>query len=195
MAKALDDNLITEDEYLKNELVSETKHEYINGQTYAMAGTKKNHDRISTNIIRKFGNHLERRSCEVFGVDVKVKTAASRYRYTDGMVVCDDSGDDTYTETPVIIVEVISKSTRHIDRGAKLLEYINIPTLKEYIIIEQDFVSIDVYRRSDKWISRNYALDDDVCFESIDLTLSVEEIYARVDNEDMIEFMVAKSER
>ena len=67
------------------------------------------------------------------------------------MVVCEDSGSDLFTQTPIIIVEVLSRSTRHIDKGAKLLEYINMPSMQEYVIIEQDIASIDVFRRSEGW--------------------------------------------
>jgi len=181
--------LITEEEYWQSELTSEIKHEYVDGQVYAMAGASKAHDTISGNIFSEFHSHLKKSPCRPFGSDVKLKTSSKKYRYTDGMVVCDDSGDEHYTQTPVIIVEVLSKSTRHRDKGEKLLEYINIPSLKEYVMIEQDFVTIDVLRRSEGWVLRNYSLGNDVHFESIDLTLSVEEIYHRVENEDMLEFL------
>jgi len=157
-----------------------------------MAGATKNHDRISGKITRKFAIHLDQSPCETFGADVKVKTAAKNFRYTDGMVVCDDSGSDLYTETPVIIVEELSRSTRHIDKGAKLLEYINMPTTQEYVIIEQELVSIDVFRRDVNGILKNYILGDDIYFKSIDLTLSVEYIYHRLENQDMTDFLAKK---
>ncbi len=193
MPSAKKSDFISENAYLEGEKISDVKHEYVDGEVYAMAGTSINHDRICQNIARKFGNHLENSPCEPFGSDVKVKTSTRSYRYTDGMVVCDKPVDDYYTETPVIIVEVLSKSTRHTDKGVKLFEYINIPTLKEYVLIEQDFVSIDVLRRSEGWIPRNYILGDNIHFESINLTLSVEDIYHRVENEDMVKFLENKT--
>ncbi len=185
---------VTEEEYLQGELTSNIKHEYVDGKIYAMAGASKNHDIIAGNIYRRFGNHLENinSNCIPYGTDIKVKTATKKYRYTDGMVVCDDSGNDNYTETPIIIIEVLSKSTRHLDRGEKLLEYINIPGLKEYVIIEQDIASIDVHRRTQGWIHRNYILGEEIHFESIGLTLSVEEIYYRVRNEDTLDLSNTK---
>ena len=96
------------------------------------------------------------------------------------------------TQTPVIIVEVISRSTRRIDEKAKQLEYINIPTLKEYVMIEQDFVDVRVLRKSNDWRTSHYFLGETVHFESIDLTLPVEEIYYRVDNQDMSELLAGK---
>ncbi|WP_022941533.1 Uma2 family endonuclease [Psychromonas hadalis] len=186
------DQFMTEEQYLAAEINSETKHEYVNGQIVAMAGGSKNHDRISGNVLSELHQHLKGSPCETFGTDVKVKTSANNFRYTDGMVVCTDSGSDFFTQTPVIIVEVLSRSTRHIDKGAKLLEYINMPSMQEYVIIEQDIASVDVFRRSDGWVLKNYVLGENIYFESIDLTLSVEDIYYRIENEDMSDFLALK---
>lgn len=110
------------------------------------------------------------------------------------MVVCDDVSDnDYYVESPVIIVEVLSKSTRRIDETIKLMSYINLASVQEYVIIEQDIVDIQVLRRSESWLPKHYFLGDEVLFTSIDLLLSVEEIYHRVQNEDVAEFLMAKS--
>lgn len=181
---------VSEENYLKSELTSEEKHELVNGQVYAMAGSSENHDRISVNILRKFGNHLESSPCEPFTSDMKLKTATGNFRYPDCMVICNKDDENQYYKTkPVILVEVLSRSTRKIDEKDKLIEYINIPTLQEYVLIEQDCVDITVYRKSDDWHSVHYFLGETVHFESIDLTLSVEEIYHRVQNEDMAEFL------
>jgi len=181
---------LDEQAYLKGELAAETKHEYVDGQVYAMAGASKNHERISSNIKRKIGNHLEDSKCEIFGSDMKVRTPTGSYRYPDCMVVCDDQTENEYyTESPTILVEVISRSTRKIDEQIKRLEYINIPSLKEYVLIEQDFVDITIYRHSDYWHPTHYFLGENILFESIGLTLSVEEIYHRVQNQDMDEFL------
>ena len=179
------DPLITEEEYLKGELTSEIKHEYIDGYVYAMSGASKNHDRIALYLLRKFGNHLEKSPCEPFTSDMKVKVG-SKYFYPDVMVVCDDKTQaEYYTESPVILVEVLSKSTRRRDEKLKRMIYQTIPTLQEYVLIEQDFVDVEVCRRSEGWVSNHYFLGEEVTFESIGLTVSVEEIYARVENEDV----------
>jgi Uma2 family endonuclease len=75
------------------------------------------------------------------------------------------------------------------DETVKLLSYINIPSLQEYVLIEQDYIDIQVIRRNESWLPRHYFLGDEITFESINLTLSVEEIYARVHNEEMLEFL------
>ncbi len=196
MPHVLCEERISEKEYLEGELYSGTKHEYIDGLVYAMSGAKANHNRISNNINRKFGNHLEGSPCEPFISDMKVKID-SKYFYPDVLVNCSDmKGGDTYVETPTIIVEILSKSTRKIDKTLKMISYLQIPTLQEYIMIEQDLVEIEVVRKSNNWEPpEHFYLGDEVTFESIGLTLTVEEIYDRVDNEDMIEWRQMKAEK
>jgi len=180
---------ISEADYLDGEKISEIKHEFIDGVVYAMAGASKNHERISLNVSRKFGNHLEDSPCEPFSSDLKVKVD-SAFFYPDVMVVCDNQDSDPYyTESPVIIVEVLSACTRKTDETIKRRAYQSIPSLKEYVLIEQDIVDVEVCRRSQGWISEHYFLDDEVTFEAIDLTLSVADIYQRVENDDMRSFL------
>lgn len=193
-AKKFDTTISTE-EYLDSELSSKTKHELIEGEAYAMAGASGNHERISGNIYRKLGNHLEGKPCEPFGSDMKVK-ANSNFFYPDVMVDCSfDETQPYYTETPVIIVEVLSKSTRRTDQTIKRINYLNIPSLQEYILIEQDFVEIEVVSRSKNWQSRYYFLGDEISIESIELKITVEDIYQRVHNEDVLDFIKQKAEQ
>ena len=185
---------ISEQDYLEGEQLSAIRHEYVNGDVYAMAGASKNHDRIAANMIRVFGNHLENTPCEPFFSDMKVKVRKD-YFYPDVIVVCDDqTEDDYYTESPKIIVEVLSKSTRRTDQTLKRLAYQTLPSLEEYVLIEQDFVDVEICRRSNGWQSEHYYLGDEVYFAAIDLRLPVEAIYARVANDDMREFLAHRNE-
>ena len=178
-------NIISEEQYLQGEKNSTIKNEYVDGYTYAMAGASKNHERIVMNLAREFGNHLKNTPCEPFASDVKIKTG-TKFFYPDVMVVCDNNDSDPYyTESPVIIVEVLSQSTRKTDETLKRKAYQNIPSLKEYVLIEQDFVDVEVCRKSESWVSNHFFLGDTVAFETIGLTLPVEEIYRRVDNNEM----------
>ncbi len=187
------DHLISEEEYLKGELTSEIKHEYIDGYVYAMSGASKNHNRIAGNIFLEFGNHLKKTPCEPFTSDMKVKVG-SKYFYPDVTVVCDDKTQaEYYTESPTILVEVLSKSTRRRDEKLKRMIYQTIPTLQEYVLIEQDFVDVEVCRRAEGWVSNHYFLGEEVTFESIGLTVPVEEIYARVENEDVRTYFEEKA--
>ncbi len=187
-------NFISEQDYLQGERLSVIRHEYINGDVYAMAGASANHGRIVANISRKFGNHLENTPCEPFFSDMKVKVGKD-YFYPDVIVVCDEQMQDNYyTESPKIIVEVLSKSTRRTDQTLKRLAYQKLPSLEEYVLIEQDFVDIEICRRSNGWRSEHYYLGDEVYFAAIDLRLPVEAIYARVVNDDMREFLARRDE-
>lgn len=184
---------ISESEYLAGEKTSEVKYQLIEGKQEAMAGASANHDRICGNLYSEFRHHLKGSSCEPFGSNMKVK-ANNNFFYPDVIVVCDfDESQPIYTDAPIIIVEVLSNSTRRIDETIKRFNYINLPNLQEYVLIEQDFVDIEVVRKSQDWQSKHYFLGDDITFESIDLTLSVEDIYLRVNNQDMSEFLAPKS--
>ena len=180
---------ISQEEYLAGELVSDIKHELIDGRVYAMAGASKNHQRICANVAAEFRQHLKGGPCEAFSSDIKVNVGSNFY-YPDVLVVCDDDDSEPYyTQTPVIIVEVLSPSTSREDRTSKRLAYINIPTLEEYVLIEQDFVSVEVLRKSADWQGKHYVLGDTITFESIHLSLSVEALYERVKNPDMVEWL------
>lgn len=193
MLAVKDTGLISPEDYLKGEPLSEVKHELIDGHVYAMAGASANHERISVNVLRKFGNHLENTPCEPFGSDMKVRVG-SNFFYPDATVDCHfDDSEPYFTETPIIIVEVLSRSTRRTDETVKLMSYINIPTLQEYVLIQQDFADIQVIRRSEGWLPKHYFLGDEITFESIGLTLPVEDIYYRVQNDDVVEFLNNKA--
>jgi Uma2 family endonuclease len=190
MSAILKNNRISVEEYLKGELLAEVKHEYIDGSVYAMAGASRNHDRISKTVARKLAEHLDNLPCDVFGQAIKVYVSESKFFYPDVMVVCeDDKGDTYFTDKPILIIEVLSDSTQDKDRTVKRLAYQSLPSLQEYVLIAQDFVEVEVSRRSLGWKSEHYFLGDEVFFESLDLKVPVAEIYRRVDNEDMRGFL------
>ena len=185
--------VVSVEQYLKDELNSDIRHEYIDGYVYAMSGAKKNHRRLSGNIFNQFCNHLQTGPCESSISDARVKVGTN-YFYPDVVVDCEDSDDNSmYANNPTIIVEVLSRSTRHTDKGVKLLSYINMPHLQEYVLIEQEYASVEVLRKSDGWVPRHYSLGDEIHFESIELTISVEAIYHRVNNKDIVEFFENKA--
>lgn len=131
-------DLISVEDYLKDELASDIKHELIDGRVYAMAESSDNHDYISGNIYRKFGNHLENSTCRPFTSDKLLKISTGNFRYPDCMVICDKDDESQYYKTkPILLVEVLSRSTRKTDEKDKLIEYINIPTLQEYVCVNK----------------------------------------------------------
>lgn len=191
--KQLESAYISEAEYLATEPVAEVKREYIDGQVHAMAGAGYNHNCIAANMLRELSTHLKGTPCATFMADIKVRLGKD-YVYPDVLVDCSKmAGDDYFSTSPVIIVEVLSRATRKTDTTTKLIRYINLPSLHEYVLIEPDIVSVQVLRRSNNWLSEYYFLGDSVTFESIGLTLPVEDIYDRVDNTDMNEFRQAKA--
>ncbi len=176
---------ISEGDYLRGEHHAEFKYEYVDGQVYAMVCASANHNHLSLNVASQIRNHLkEYSSCNVFHSDFKVK-AGTRFFYPDVVVRCDNE-DDYYTEKPILIVEILSSTTAKYDRTFKLLTYKRIPSLVEYVMIEQGKCFVEVYKLANGvWDYTAYVLGDNVQFKSIGLTLSVETIYANVDNMEL----------
>ncbi len=176
--------------YLEGEKVSKIRHEFINGEVYTMAGASDRHHRISMNIAKKLDDHLEDADCEVFTVDVKLKADANDFYYPDIFVACDESPESSfYREEPVLIVEVLSPTTRQIDRREKLKVYQNIPSVQEYLIIEQEKIHIELHRRQPDgtWLTHFYNKsdrDEIIEFQSVGMDITLDEIYRRVKFED-----------
>lgn len=189
-------NYISEQEYLEDEKVSEIKHEYFDGEIFAMSGASTNHQRIVSNLVMNFGFHLKGTQYEVFSSDIKVRAdKGNKYFYPDVLVSCNnENGSSHFTEAPRLIVEVLSSSTHKYDRTLKRDIYQAILSLEEYVLIEQDFVLIEVSRKTNDWKSDFYYLGDEVTLNSIDLTLPVLEIYQRVDNEELRNFFKTLNE-
>lgn len=140
--------LLNEDEYLNWESKQEIRHEYIAGYTFAMAGAKRAHNQISMNLISVIRPILRGSGCHIYASDVKLKIQSKQtYFYPDIMLGCDksDRGED-YLENPSLLVEILSDSTEHIDKREKLVAYQSINSVKEYILIAQDKVWVQIYR-------------------------------------------------
>lgn len=182
---------ISEEDYLKDEELRDIKHEYFDGEIFAMSGASVNHQRLTGNVFAEFRQHLKSTPCEAFSSDMKVRAdKGKKYFYPDVLVSCNnDDGKTHFTESPRIIVEVLSNSTRKFDKNLKRQIYQSIPSLEEYVLIEQDRVEITVFRKSVNWQPTYYFIEDEITFESIGLTLPVLEIYERVDNQEMQNFL------
>jgi len=187
-------NKITEEQYLQGELVAEFKHEFIDGEAYAMAGASESHNLLSLNMASELRNQLKGTPCRTFIADMKVKVA-NDFFYPDVMVVCQQDNDfDYYKQSPVIIVEILSKSTRKFDKNAKRLKYQNISTLEEYVLIDQTIAEIEVFKKKEHWQSFYYYLGDAITFESLGVTVLVEDIYYQVNNDDVLAFLQEKNQ-
>jgi Uma2 family endonuclease len=125
---------------------------------------------------------------------MKVKVA-NDFFYPDVMVICQQDNDfDYYKQSPVIIVEVLSKSTRRFDQTTKRLKYQQIPTLEEYVLIEQTIGEIEVFKKKEHWQSCYYYLGDTITFDSLGVSVLVEDIYYQVNNEDVLAFLQEKNQ-
>ncbi|KOR27878.1 hypothetical protein TI05_18065, partial [Achromatium sp. WMS3] len=158
-----------------------TKHELINGEIYAMAGAKENHVKITGNVFRNIANHLITSPCNVYASDMKLLAGCDCY-YPDVFVKCDpDDNDQLVKEKPILIIEVLSESTKHFDRGNKLQNYLKISTLQEYALVSQTGMEIWIYRRrGKKWEMEILTDNDEVNFISINLTIPVKDLYVKV---------------
>ncbi|MEE9494210.1 MAG: Uma2 family endonuclease [Gammaproteobacteria bacterium] len=170
-------------DYLALENRGEERHEYVNGSIYAMVGGTARHNQITSAISSALRTHLKGKSCTVFMSDMKVQ-AESVFYYPDVMVVCSPVDlDSLFQSEPVLLVEVLSKSTEAKDRLEKLVAYQSILTVNEYVLVSQDKVSIDIYRRGeDGWQLISLSYGDTVSLVSVDYEADIETFY-----EDVIE--------
>lgn len=185
-------------DYLEGEVHSTVRHEFVDGEIYAMAGAGEAHNLIAGNVFARLRSAVRGGPCRVFISDMKLHVAAwNAFYYPDVMVVC-NAADAThsnthYKESPCVIVEVLSDSTAGIDRREKLLAYRTLESLREYVLIAQDQRQIDVYRRAPdgSWLLESLGDGDLLQLESVGagvgVGLSMDEVY-----EDVV-FMKNKS--
>lgn len=170
-------------EYLAGERESPVRHEYVEGEVYAMAGASDRHNRIALNIASRLNEHVAEGPCEVFMSDMKIKVSPEVFYYPDVVVTCDAAGGDAYfREEPRLIVEVISPSTERIDRHEKMMAYKSVQSLQEYVLVSQDEMRVEVYRRAGaEWEVQTFtAAEEQLQFASVELSLTVAEIYRNV---------------
>lgn len=170
-------------DYLAGERDAVVRHEYVGGQAYAMAGASARHNRIALNIAGRLNDHLAGGDCEAFMADMKIRVAPELFYYPDVVVTCDAPGGDPYFRTePRLIVEVLSPTTERTDRHEKLAAYKNCPSVREYALVSQDGMMIELHRRGgDDWQTHIFTESDEQCaFASVGLTLSLSDIYRNV---------------
>ena len=185
MALPRDSMVMTEAEYLAFERSSDVKHEYIDGEAFAMPGASRAHNLISVNLITSVRIQLRGRPCQVYPSDMRVKIDVLRqYAYPDLSVVCGDahftSNEPESLLSPILIVEILSPPTERYDRGRKFQIYRKLASLQEYVLIAQDSPRIERYRLQDDstWtFTEVEGLETSMELPSIGCTLALEEIY------------------
>jgi Uma2 family endonuclease len=173
---------MTWDEYLAFEDQTPYRHEYVNGTVYAMSGASLAHNRIAQKLVSAFGAHLEGGPCEPFFLEAKLEIRAGSdliMYYPDVMVSCrPEDRADQIVRDPKLVVEILSKSTQHIDRREKALTYQRVAAIEEYVLITQRQPRVIVHRRAAGWRPVTYSgLNAQVEFRSIGLQMSLAKIY------------------
>ncbi|MBF0242932.1 MAG: Uma2 family endonuclease [Desulfamplus sp.] len=180
---------MTPEDYLEFEKNSELKHEYFDGEIFAMVGARKNHNRVSSNTSRILGNQLLNRPCDVFISDMRVKIPEiEKYTYPDIVVACDkvefiEEELDSLLN-PVVIIEILSDTTESYDRGLKFTHYRLIESLQEYILISQYHCQVEKFKRDKEgtWVYSSVEdMKASVKIDSINCELALSEIYYRVE--------------
>ncbi|MFZ4641683.1 MAG: Uma2 family endonuclease [Nodosilinea sp.] len=158
---ALPQSSLSPEAYLQLEQQSQTKHEYINGAVYAMAGASDAHVTIAGNLFARLLSHLRGSGCRVYIADMKVRILDRNcFYYPDVMVTCNlqDQTTPTYKQFPKLIVEVLSGSTEAFDRGDKFADYQTLESLEEYVLINTRHQRIECFRRDSggRWLLQTY---------------------------------------
>lgn len=177
---------ITEQDYLEGEKTAEFRHEYVDGQVYAMAGTSIRHNDIALNIAFALRAATRGTPCKVNASDVKVRAQRSKaYYYPDVIVGCQrDEADEYYLEKPCLIVEVTSKSTEWKDFTEKLIAYQKLASLQVYLIVAQDQPQVTLFYRDAEgaWdVARFDSLEQTITLPCPETTLTLADIYEGVD--------------
>ena len=175
---------ISINEYLEGELISDIKYEYINGEVFAMTGARRAHNIISMELSNILFNHLRGTPCQVFGSDMKIgifTPTLDCFYYPDVHVSCEKNGHDLYNVEPKLIIEVLSDSTERKDRAEKFHDYRKIPTLEEYVLVAQDSLRVEIYRKRTAWDLELCGENDQFQLESVELNVVLADVYKNVE--------------
>ncbi|WP_254563518.1 Uma2 family endonuclease [Oscillatoria sp. HE19RPO] len=179
-------DFLTPEQYLESEIKSPIKHQYINGEVLAMAGTTDSHNTIAGNLFALIRSHLRGTDCRLYFADVKAYLEQRNcFYYPDLMVTCDsnDRKNSTYKRFPKLIVEVLSPSTEAFDRGDKFNDYQTLNSLEEYVLVNTKHQRVEVFRKTEGggWLFQTYTPTEELfTLHSLNLTVSLDEVYEDV---------------
>jgi Uma2 family endonuclease len=173
-------------EYLAFERAAGQRHEYADGEVFAMAGGTMRHSLLAANVIGELRSALRAQPCRVFTSDMRLKIPTNdRYTYADAGVVCgrsafEDEVEDTLLN-PTVIVEVLSDSSELYDRGDKFAQYRTIASLKDYVLVSQKQPLIEHFARQpdNSWLLRLHGPGERLLFSTIQCELAVDEVYLK----------------
>jgi Uma2 family endonuclease len=175
----------TVEEYLAMEKDSLEKHEFFRGEIFAMAGAGARHNVIFSNLFGELAHRLKGKPCRPYGSDLRIHVAENTlFTYPDISIICGEIvpsklDEDTAT-LPIVLIEILSPSTKNYDRGGKFILYRDIPTLKEFILIDTEAIGIEVFRVNahGHWELEEYrSIDHTLTINAVNVQLSLQEIY------------------
>jgi Uma2 family endonuclease len=174
----------TLEDYLDVEEMSSVRHEYLEGEIFAMAGGTPEHAALSAAMLVLLGARLRGKPCRPYSSDLRVRVQATGLAtYPDAAVICGpperDPTSPTHVVNPAVLVEVSSPSTEEYDRGEKREHYQQIESLKEYVLVAQDRRCVEVFRREETggWTHRIHQTGDEVQLTALGVTFSIDELY------------------
>lgn len=176
---------LTEEEYLAFEEASTQKHEFYKGEVFAMAGASDLHNEIFTHLFSALTSQLKGKPCRPYGSDKRLKiTENSLYTYPDISIYCNVKGSvDNSTiisKEPTVLIEILSESTKDYDLGGKFKLYRDIPTLKEYLLVDSESIGVEDFKLNSlhHWELEEFkSLDDHLTIYSLGVTIPLREIY------------------
>ena len=178
---------ITVAEYLEQERRATVRHEYVDGEVLEMPGETPTHNEIAGNIYRKLGNIFEERACKVYMEGIRVRVTPTQYRYPDVVAFCGaaqfDSDNPPALLNPFVIFEVLSPSTEGFDRDEKFVEYRQVASVTDYILVAQDEALVIHYTRTapNRWTLTEYTtLTDVFTLASLEVTLTLTDVYRKI---------------
>ena len=182
---ALKYNYISPDEYLAVERAALDKHEYYQGEVFAMSGASLKHNVIFSNLFGELAHKLKGKSCKPYGSDLRIHIPKnSLYTYPDISIICGDAAlTDKEFDTainPSVIIELLSKSTRNYDKGEKFTLYRDIDSLKEYVLVDTEKIYVEKHIRNEdgSWQLTDYrSLENSFTIETIQLNILLKDIY------------------
>ncbi|OBQ36935.1 MAG: hypothetical protein AN487_11645 [Anabaena sp. CRKS33] len=181
-------NYISPTEYLQGEENSPIKYEYRDGEVYAMAGASNTHVIITGNVFAILRNHLRGSGCQAYISDTKAHIESiNTYYYPDVIVSCNqkDKAFHNFLRYPCLIIEVLSPTTEAFDRGDKFADYRKLASLQEYVLVSQNRISVEVFRRNSEgqWVLYSHEPGENIHLASINFNCSIADVYEDVNFE------------
>ncbi len=181
MAQPAAEERLSVEAYLQREDGAPHKSEYVDGRLFAMGGASDAHNRLTTNIGGLLWSATRRSNCRTYISSVLVRVQERLFYYPDVMVVCESADDEThFKRAPCLIVEVLSPSTAAVDRGEKLRQYLKLPSLEAYVLVSQDAVRLEVYRRQGEAWMYDLIEDGALTLPCPPVTLTLADVYENV---------------